>query len=347
MYTPTVLLEISDKMSLFASLLYLLAMVFYIFYIVFKNKIISYAATFTGWTAFILHIISFITRWIEFNKYTEESVFMSLPVTNLYESLIFFSMLLAGIYLVLEIKTKNRSLGAFAFALAGTVSLFVNAIGLSSNLNPLVPALKSNWLLAHVSLSFTGYVCFAVSGITALLYLIITVDNKRSFPYILYTFVLSLFTSLIISLSFNHFIKDIDFLYIYMPLFILFFLLFYIFGERIKHLFSYISYSAESIESITYKFSAAGFAIFTIGGIVFGAVWAEKSWGRYWSWDPKETWSFITWVVYGIYLHGRLSGRWTKNTAACIALIGFLITVFTYLGVNILLSGLHSYGSLG
>ena len=123
-------------------------------------------------------------------------------------------------------------------------------------------------------------------------------------------------------------------------------ILFYIYGLSIKNLFKNIDFDLDMLERIIYKFITAGFAIFTIGGLVFGAVWAETSWGRYWSWDPKETWAFITWVIYGIYLHGRYSGKWSKEMAASIALIGFLVTIFTYLGVNLLFSGLHSYGSI-
>ncbi len=150
--------------------------------------------------------------------------------------------------------------------------------------------------------------------------------------------VLFIWKALLLTLSF------INILYVLFM--IIFSVLFFIYGLSIKNLFKNIDFDLDMLERIIYKFITAGFAIFTIGGLVFGAVWAETSWGRYWSWDPKETWAFVTWVIYGIYLHGRYSLRWSKEMAASIALIGFLVTIFTYLGVNLLFSGLHSYGSL-
>ena len=82
-------------------------------------------------------------------------------------------------------------------------------------------------------------------------------------------------------------------------------------------------------------------------GIVTGAIWADQAWGSWWSWDPKETWSFITWLFYGAYLHTRLTWGWRGRHSAVLAVIGMVVVLFTYLGVNLLLSGLHSYGSVG
>ena len=286
-------------------------------------------------------------RWIEFYEFAGGGILRAVPITNLYESLMFFALLLALFYVVLEFKTKNKSLGAFAFAISGATVLFINAIGASSNLNPLVPALQSNWLLAHVSLSFIAYVCFAVSAIAALLYLIKVSQKRKSYYYIIWTLVLGVSSATIIFLILTKVFGSSSFIDIlYILLMIICSILFYIYGLSIKNLFKNIDFDLDMLERIIYKFITAGFAIFTIGGLVFGAVWAETSWGRYWSWDPKETWAFITWVIYGIYLHGRYSGKWSKEMAASIALIGFLVTIFTYLGVNLLFSGLHSYGSI-
>ncbi len=344
-YTSNILVTAGSKMVTYSSLLYLTAMVFYIFYLVLKNKPAGTAATITGSAGFILHLLSFIIRWVEFYKFSDDNILRAVPITNLYESLMFFSLLLAGVYLFLEYKTKNKSFGVFVFAVSGAVSLFIEALGAPSNLNPLVPALKSNWLLAHVSLSFTAYVCFTVSAVAALIYLIKTVKTKKCFAYFLYTTVLGVSCSVIITLV-MHFLFNLHAVYIFFSSAVLCLILFWIYGLKFNKIFENISYDIDTIESITYKFIAVGFAIFTIGGIVFGAVWAEKSWGSYWSWDAKETWTFITWIVYGIYLHGRLSGRWSKEIAASLALIGFIVTIFTFLGVNLLLAGLHSYGSL-
>jgi cytochrome c-type biogenesis protein CcsB len=98
------------------------------------------------------------------------------------------------------------------------------------------------------------------------------------------------------------------------------------------------------LDDLTYKSIAIGFPIFTLGGLIFGAIWADQAWGKYWSWDPKETWSLITWFVYAFYVHARFMRGWRGSKIAIVAVIGFVSTVFTYLGVNLLLSGLHSYG---
>lgn len=103
------------------------------------------------------------------------------------------------------------------------------------------------------------------------------------------------------------------------------------------------SLSAEKLDSISYRCIAIGFPLFTLGGLVFGMVWAYKAWGTYWSWDPKEVWSLITWFVFALYLHTRLVLGWKGRRSAWIAIIGFLAALFTYFGVNYVLSGLHSY----
>jgi cytochrome c-type biogenesis protein CcsB len=101
--------------------------------------------------------------------------------------------------------------------------------------------------------------------------------------------------------------------------------------------------SAEKLDSISYKCVAIGFPLFTLGGLVFGMVWAYKAWGSYWSWDPKEVWSLITWFVFALYLHTRLVMGWKGRRSAVIGILGFLAALFTYFGVNYILSGLHSY----
>lgn len=346
-HAASTLTVITDKMVGIAGILYILAMVLYTFYLIFKNKNVSIAATAAGVIGMAIHLVSFFMRWVEFYEFAGGGILRAVPITNLYESLMFFALLLALFYVILEFKTKNKSLGAFAFAISGATVLFISAVGASSNLNPLVPALQSNWLLAHVSLSFIAYVCFAVSAIAALLYLIKVSKMRKSYYYIIWTLVLGLSSATIIYLILTKLFGSNSFIDIlYMLLMIICSALFFIYGLSIKNLFKNIDFDLDMLEKIIYKFITAGFAIFTIGGLVFGAVWAETSWGRYWSWDPKETWAFITWVIYGIYLHGRYSGRWSKEMAASIALIGFLVTIFTYLGVNLLFPGLHSYGSL-
>lgn len=103
------------------------------------------------------------------------------------------------------------------------------------------------------------------------------------------------------------------------------------------------SFSPEALDFVSYRCVAFGFPLFTLGGLIFGMVWAHQAWGTYWNWDPKEVWSLITWFVFALYLHTRIVMGWKGRRSAVIAIIGFLAALFTYFGVNYLLSGLHSY----
>ncbi|MFQ3574706.1 MAG: cytochrome c biogenesis protein CcsA, partial [Thermodesulfovibrionales bacterium] len=118
------------------------------------------------------------------------------------------------------------------------------------------------------------------------------------------------------------------------------------YGIGLKRVINAFSITSDTLDELTYKSIAVGFPVFTLGGLIFGAVWADQAWGRYWSWDPKETWSLITWFIYAFYLHARLLRGWRGTNTALVALLGFISTIFTYLGVNLLLSGLHSYGAM-
>jgi cytochrome c-type biogenesis protein CcsB len=117
------------------------------------------------------------------------------------------------------------------------------------------------------------------------------------------------------------------------------------FGGVLRKIIKSFNITAETLDEITYKLIAIGFPIFTLGGLIFGAIWADQAWGKYWTWDPKETWSLITWLFYAFYLHSRLMRGWRGKKVAIVAVLGFIAVIFTYLGVNLLLSGLHSYGS--
>jgi len=99
----------------------------------------------------------------------------------------------------------------------------------------------------------------------------------------------------------------------------------------------------QQYDKLTYTAVVIGYPVFTLGAMIFGAIWAEAAWGSFWSWDPKETWALITWLVYSIYLHFRLIRRSSIRLCSWLAVIGFLSTLFTFFGVNYLLAGLHSY----
>ena len=97
-------------------------------------------------------------------------------------------------------------------------------------------------------------------------------------------------------------------------------------------------------DRITYTAIGIGYPIFTAGALIFGAIWAQSAWGTYWSWDPKETWALITWLVYTAYLHSRFAAKLRGRVSAILSIMGYVFTIFTFFGVNYLLSGLHSYG---
>src|SRR3990172_12637805 len=239
---------------------------------------------------------------------------------------------------------------------------------MSKNIQPLVPALQSNWLLAHVMMSFISYSMFAISFSTALMYLIVRTEKKNEPSYIFWTVMLSVFIIVLAAmgldyLTFKRSVKPQEELmksYLFKATFrsgsplvsvvsfaaaAAFTFFVWRFGGTLKKLITGFNISHEILDEITYKLIAIGFPIFTLGGLIFGAIWADQAWGKYWTWDPKETWSLITWFFYAFYLHSRLIRGWKGKKVAIVAVLGFMAVSFTYLGVNLLLSGLHSYGA--
>jgi cytochrome c-type biogenesis protein CcsB len=215
------------------------------------------------------------------------------PLSNLYESVVFFSWTIVLIYAILDIKYKYRVIGAFVmpFALLGMAWA---QLGMSSGIEPLVPALQSNWLLYHVITCFLGYAAFAVACGISIMYLI-KAGSEDSGDAAAGSGMLAMFPPIRV------------------------------------------------LDDLNYRAIMIGFPLLTLG-IITGAAWANYAWGTYWSWDPKETWSLIVWFVYAAFLHARFTRGWVGKRAAWLSIIGFAATIFCYLGVNLLLSGLHSYG---
>jgi cytochrome c-type biogenesis protein CcsB len=350
-----------------ASIAYILAMVAYIAYLSFKNSTIGIIATTITVVGFLSHTIAFFMRWKEFYEIGQMGILRAIPLTNLYESLIFFVWCVILAYLIIEWKYKNRSFGAFITPIAGMALAFIDISGMDKNIHPLVPALQSNWLLAHVTMSFISYAAFAISFATSMMYLIRSTEDKKSAPYIFWTIALGIFVSVLLAMGIDFlvfkvavsspeaFIKSYLFkatyrnssgaisLASYLGTAVFVFLI-WKYGYLLRNVIASFSISQELLDDMTYKSVAVGFPIFTLGGLIFGAIWADQAWGRYWSWDPKETWSLITWFVYAFYLHARFLRGWRGSRIAVVAVLGFVCTIFTYLGVNLLLSGLHSYG---
>jgi cytochrome c-type biogenesis protein CcsB len=350
----------------------MIAMVAYITYLVVKKKGIGIAASAITIIGFSSQTLAIIQRWIESYSIKivyEASLFSKLlhsaPFSNLYESLVLFTWTMILFYLIIEFRYKNRSFGAFVTPIAGLALLFINLTGMSKEIQPLVPALQSNWLIAHVILSFIAYGTFAIAFSTAIMYLILTTEKRNEGFYIFWTLSVGLLLIVLIAmvLDFITFrsIFSTQKSYLFRATFLsqtagvatlswiaasaILFILWW-FGYLLKSLLSSFSISIDALDDITYKSIAVGFPIFGLGGLIFGGVWAAQAWGTYWSWDPKETWSLITWLVYAIYLHARFMRGWKGKKVVVLAAIGFFTVIFTYLGVNLLLSGLHAYGEL-
>ena len=262
------------------------------------------------------------------------------PLSNLYESLLFLTWLLLTIYLYMETKTKSKVLSATIIP----VTLFINGFAnltLSPEMqksSPLVPALQSNWLMLHVSMMLLSYATLIVGSLLCLLFLVITRSHKNII--ILNTKILRICKLLVnvelLSNELKPSIMENSSPKIVEP-----------FNKIDSKTLEFIGQLVlvRIIDNWSYRLIGLGFPFLTIG-IISGGVWANEAWGSYWSWDPKETWALITWLVFATYLHARLTKGWSGKKSAILGAFGFFIIWICYLGVNFLGKGLHSYGWL-
>jgi len=277
----------SSQLLGITTLAYLFSAMLYIAIFVFRAKKLGLFATLITVAAFLINTAGIGLRWQE----SYQAGIGYAPLSNMYESLVFFAWSIAIFYLGLEWKYKNRVLGAFSMPFAFLSMAYASfSPQFGKEIKPLIPALQSNWLIAHVITCFVGYAAFAVAGGMGIMYLI--KDRKANEAP----------GSLLASLP-----------------------------------------ELKEIDDIIHKTLVFGF-LWLSAGIITGAVWANSAWGTYWSWDPKETWSLITWFIYAATLHARFTRGWGGRRIAWLAVLGFLSVIFTYYGVNFLLSGLHSYG---
>jgi cytochrome c-type biogenesis protein CcsB len=276
----SVILSYTTFVYFFSFLLYFLRMVM-------GKEILGRIATFVTLAGLAAHTFAIILRWVE-------SYQMGLghaPLSNLYESLIFFAWVLVLLHLITEWRTANRSIGAFVTPLAFLAMAYASlSPSINDRIEPLLPALKSNWLIAHVITCFVGYAALGIAFGFSLMYLLKRLETQEG---------KSRFLNLIPAVS--------------------------------------------ALDELTYQMIVTGFLMLTIG-IITGSVWAHSAWGTYWGWDPKETWSLITWLVYAALLHSRMMRGWRGKRLAFFCILGFFCVLFTYFGVNYL-PGLHSYGA--
>ncbi len=269
---------------------YLLAAACYLGLVIFKNQRIGLIGMLLALGGAIVQTAALGLRWYE----SYQIGIGHAPLTNMYESLVFFAWCTTIFYLFLEYRYKARVMGAFVMPCSAVAMAYASfSTRMDDQISPLIPALQSNWLIAHVVTCFIGYGAFAVAGALGMMYLLkLSTENKKANPQ-------ALFASL----------------------------------PELK-----------VIDDLTHKTIVFGF-MWLSAGIITGAIWANEAWGTYWSWDPKETWSIITWFMYAATLHARFTRGWRGRRIAWLAIIGFLAVLFTYFGVNFFLSGLHSYGS--
>jgi cytochrome c-type biogenesis protein CcsB len=293
-------------------------------------------------------------RWLEAGYF---------PISNLYESLFFLTWGLTTIHLIAENMSGSRLVGVFTSPVAMVITAFA-ALTLPSSMQvsePLVPALKSNWLMMHVSVMMLSYATLMVGSLLAIAFLIVTSGQKvelsgssfgtRSYRnnhhplkpsenLILQPEDVSLNEidnnhqpplpsttnghgqTAVLEMVATQPTQKVQTAAILSP-------------QRLN--------IAQTLDNISYRIIGLGFPLLTIG-IIAGAVWANEAWGSYWSWDPKETWALITWLVFAAYLHARITRGWQGRRPAILAATGFAVVWVCYLGVNLLGKGLHSYG---
>nr|UJT97572.1 cytochrome c heme attachment protein [Fagus longipetiolata] len=266
-------------------------------------------------TTFICITGLLVTRWI-YSKH--------LPLSDLYESLIFLSWSLSIIHMVPYFKKKKNHLNA----ITAPIVIFTQGFATSGFLTEmhqsviLVPALQSHWLMMHVSMMILGYAALLCGSLLSVALIVITFrkvirnfekSNNESFSFGEIQYINEK----------NNVLWNTSF---------------------ISSKNYYMSQFIQQLDHWSYRIISLGFIFLTIG-ILSGAVWANEAWGSYWNWDPKETWAFITWTVFAIYLHIRTNKNLEGVNSAIVASTGFLIIWICYFGVNLLGIGLHSYGA--
>jgi cytochrome c-type biogenesis protein CcsB len=282
--------------------IYFAAFAFYLVRMVSGKERWGRMGTATALVGLIAHTAALILRWVA----SYQMGIGHAPLSNLYESLIFFAWSIMAFYLVIEWRTKSRSLGTFVVPVAFLCMAFASlSPTISSRIQPLIPALQSNWLVSHVITCFLGYAAFTVAFAMGLMALLKGIEQDKS------------------TLDGSAGKKNVD--------------------SPTTNFQRFIRRIPEPgiIDELIYQSAALGFVFLAIG-IMTGSIWAHYAWGSYWSWDPKETWSLITWLIYAIMLHARYVRGWRGKRMAIMAIIGFICVLITYFGVNYL-PGLHSY----
>ncbi|MBX3658331.1 MAG: c-type cytochrome biogenesis protein CcsB [Ramlibacter sp.] len=297
-----------------------------------------------AWVAVGMALIGTLVRWYE--SYLIGSDVGHIPVSNLYEVFVLFSWLTAAFYLYFEDQYKTRALGAFVMLVVSAAVgflLWYTVVRGAHEIQPLVPALKSWWMKLHVPANFIGYGTFSLSAMVAFAYLIKQQATETRWHKLTPIWLLGMALCFVPIAFRQRGVAEAGGSY-----WLGYALISAVIAAGILLARQRIASRLpplEVLDDVMYKAIAVGFAFFTIA-TVLGALWAAEAWGGYWSWDPKETWALIVWLNYAAWLHMRLMKGLRGAVSAWWALAGLAVTTFAFLGVNMFLSGLHSYGTL-
>jgi cytochrome c-type biogenesis protein CcsB len=284
----------SQSAIMWMSALYVMATVAYFIGLFARSSFIEKVGSAMTWAATTMGMVGLMVRWRE--SYLISHDVGHVPVSNLYEVFILFSVITALLYLFYERRFRTRALGGFVLLVISAAVAFLLWYAFdrgAADIQPLVPALQSYWMKIHVPANFVGYGAFAMAAMIGTAYLLTSWARDKQSQGVMATVMPDLIV----------------------------------------------------MEDLMYKTIALGFAFFTVA-TVLGALWAAEAWGGYWSWDPKETWALIVWLNYAAWLHMRMIKGWHGRPMAWWAIIGLFVTLFAFLGVNMFLGGLHSYGEL-
>jgi len=329
--------QISNIAFWTALCLYAVAMVFDFYYLGFRREGAWKVANVLSWTGLAVQAVSVITRGVAAGH---------LPWGNMYEYSSVVALLMVSVEkLLVELRYKVRTVAGFVL-LAAVVTMLIAGTALYRDPGPLVPALDSTWLMIHVILVITASALLMLgAGVLSPLYLVKVRRERKAggtqpSP---------------VSAPNPAEVRSAD----DPPGFEL--------GadEPVGAIATATAVIAgpvpaepsgpgprrgvlppsETLDRLAYRTIAIGFVVWTFA-VVAGAIWAQRAWGRYWGWDPKEVWAFITWVIFAGYLHARATAGWKGTRAAVLASVGFAVVLFTYYVVNIFIVGLHSYAGV-
>ncbi|MDO9023513.1 c-type cytochrome biogenesis protein CcsB [Zwartia sp.] len=328
----------SQSAILWMSVLFLVATVCY--WIGFASTTAAWLGTVLTWGAVFAGSTGMLVRWREGHLMGPD--LGHIPVSNLYEVFVLFAIVTSLFYLYYERRYGTRALGGFVLLVVTSSVVFLLWYSFTREayqIQPLVPALKSWWMKIHVPANFIGYGTFSLAAMVGFAYLVKQHGQTKSWLKLAPLFILGVLLAAEPMVFRTEGLSATWMIYFGIGALIVGTIL--LFRAPIAARLP----SFEVLDDIMYRAIAIGFAFFTVATIL-GALWAADAWGAYWQWDPKETWALIVWLNYAAWLHLRLMKGLRGTMAAYWALVGLLVTCFAFLGVNMFLSGLHSYGAL-